>query len=88
MKLAPKLESVYFEVLTSSPLSSMAVWPSSRKYNFGLITLVAATPSIWLTFTEPNKSSTLISGFYRQWSSNGDNSDAKQTEQINYYYFY
>ena len=39
-------------------------------------------PSIWLETSEPNKESTFISGFYRQWTYKGIKSDALQIEQM------
>ena len=39
-------------------------------------------PSICLSLSEPFKSPTLISGFYRQWSCNGKLTELKQIKQI------
>ena len=39
-------------------------------------------PSIWFESKEPNNSVAYISGFYRQWSWEGDKSEDVQVEQL------
>ena len=39
-------------------------------------------PSIWLEIQDKNKSSTLLGGFYRQWSCNGIRSKKLQVEEM------
>ena len=39
-------------------------------------------PSIWLEIQDKNKSSTLLGGFYRQWSCNGIRSKELQVEEM------
>ena len=39
-------------------------------------------PSVWLEIKEENKSSTLLGGFYRQWTNNGIRSSKVQVDEI------
>ena len=39
-------------------------------------------PSIWLKFTQPNKVSTRIAGFFREWNHLGDKTEKSQIDQI------
>ena len=39
-------------------------------------------PSIWLELKEDNCKSTIMVGFYREWTHDGDSSEAGQIERI------
>ena len=39
-------------------------------------------PSIWLEIKEENCKPTVLAGFYREWTQNGDNTEVAQVERI------
>ena len=39
-------------------------------------------PSIWLEINEENKKPTILGGFYREWTQNGDKTEAAQIKRI------